>query len=281
MPSGPPSPPSPVATGLPCWIELGCQDEAAAQRFYGGLFGWQYTTKRDPATPDRRYSIATSGGVQASGLYRASAQSPQGWVPHLAVPHTASAAEWVVHLGGRVTLGPLPIPHRGAILHVIDACGAPLVLWEVPPDWQFATGRPNTFSGADLNTHDGASADHFYCKLFTYSSHQIGDGESMDYAEWMVEHEPVLYRYVMGPEYRRDTPPHWLVYFDVDPVRGSDAAAADALALGGAVVIEPYDTPFGRVAILADPDGSVFAVIDHSRAAETWGSAEVDDPYDD
>jgi hypothetical protein len=46
-------------------------------------------------------------------------------------------------------------------------------------------------------------------------------------------------------------------------------------------VIQPYDTPFGRMSILADPEGAVFAVIDHSRITEGWGRAEVDDPYDD
>jgi hypothetical protein len=34
------------------------------------------------------------------------------------------------------------------------------------------------------------------------------------------------------------------------------------------------------MAILADPDGAVFAVIDHSRSVD-FGRAEVDDPYDD
>jgi predicted enzyme related to lactoylglutathione lyase len=90
----------------------------------------------------------------------------------------------------------------------------------------------------------------------------------------------VLYRYVMGSEYSPQTPPHWMIYFEVDPARGTDATAGQAIMLGGNVVIQPYDTPFGRMAILADPDGAVFAVIDHSRAVST-GRAEVDDPYDD
>ena len=281
MPFGPSSTPPPVPAGIPCWIELACREQATAERFYGGLFGWAYSTIRDPATPDGRYAVASLDGKPTGGLYRAASHGPVGWVPNISVPHTASAAEWVEHLGGRITLGPAPIPHRGTILHAIDACGAPVVFWEVPPDWEFATGTPNTFSGVDLNTHDGVAADHFYTKLFNYSSHQIGDGDSLDYAEWMIEHTPVLYRYVMGAEYGQDTPPHWLVYFDIDPLRGTDAVAGEAIMLGGTVVLQPYDTPFGRMAILADPEGSVFAVIDHSRVTDGWGRAEVDDPYDD
>ena len=281
MAIGPSSTPSPVPAGIPCWIELACREQAVAERFYGALFGWEYTTQRDPATSDGRYAIAALGTVPVGGLYRAAQGAPLGWMPHISVPHTASAAEWVEHLGGRITLGPVAIPDRGTIMHAVDACGAPVVFWEVPPNWEFVTGIPNTFSGADLNTHDGVAADHFYTKLFTYASHQIGDGEALDYVEWLIEHEPVLYRYVMGSEYSLETPPHWLVYFDIDPARGVDAVAGEALMHGGTVVIQPYDTPFGRMSILADPEGAVFAVIDHSRVAEGWGRAEVDDPYDD
>jgi predicted enzyme related to lactoylglutathione lyase len=163
----------------------------------------------------------------------------------------------------------------------VDPTGAPVVFWQPAASWEFGTGVPNTFSGADLNTYDGAVADHFYCKLFNYTSQQIGNTTSIDYAEWLIDHQPVLYRYVMGPEYRPDTPPHWMVYFEIDPASGTDAACARALMLGGQVVIQPYDTAYGRMAILADPDGSVFAVIDHSQVLEGVGRAEVDDPYDD
>ncbi|GAA3577823.1 VOC family protein [Amycolatopsis ultiminotia] len=270
-----------IPAGLPCWVELASHDDAAAQRFYSGLFGWQYEIRRDPATPTGRYGIASLDGLPTSGLYQAGARSVPGWTLHISVPYTATAAEWVEHLNGEVTLGPVAIPDRGSILHATDACGAPIVFWETPPDWRFATGMPGAFSGADLNTHDGVAADHFYTKLFNYSSQQVGDGDSVDYAEYLIDHEPVLYRYVMGPEYERDTPPHWLVYFEVAPARGADATAGQALMLGGSVVIEPYDTPFGRTALLADPDGSVFGVIDHSRVLQGVGRAEVDDPYDD
>jgi predicted enzyme related to lactoylglutathione lyase len=270
-----------LPSGTPCWVELTCHDETRAQYFYGGLFGWRYQVTRDPATPTGRYSIASLDGIATGGLYRGAPGSPVGWTVHLAVPHTASTAEWVESLGGRVTLGPVPIPERGSILHAVDPTGAPVVFWEPAAGWEFATGLPNTFSGADLNTHDGAAADHFYCRLFNYTNEQIGDSTTIDYAAWHLDHQPVLYRYVMGPEYRSDTPPHWMVYFEVDPARGTDAAAGQALTLGGQVVIQPYQTEFGRMAILADPDGAVFAVIDHARVTEDFGRAEVDDPYDD
>jgi uncharacterized protein len=53
-------------------------------------------------------------------------------------------------------------------------------------------------------------------------------------------------------------PNHWQVYF---AVADADAVAAKAAELGGAVVAEPFDTPVGRIAVVSDPQGAVFSII--------------------
>lgn len=273
--------PSVLPSGIPCWVELATPDENATQQFYAGLFGWSYYLNRDPATPAGRYLIAAIGSTPVGGLYRATPQQPSMWTINVSVHSTVNAAEWVTHLGGMVTLGPVEIPERGSILHATDPAGAPVVLWQPGPDWDFGSGVPNTFASADLNTHDGEAADGFFGRLFNYSVHQVGDSRGVDYAAWVLEQQPVLYRYVMGPEYPADTLPHWMVYFEVDPARGTDATAGHALMLGGRIVVDPYDTPWGRIAIIADPCGAVFSIVDRTAVTEGWGRAEVDDPYDD
>jgi uncharacterized protein len=52
-----------------------------------------------------------------------------------------------------------------------------------------------------------------------------------------------------------DTPSHWGITFSVED---ADAAAERATALGGKVVVAPFDTDWTRTTILADPDGCVF-----------------------
>lgn len=264
--------------GTPCWVELATPDEAAAQNFYSGLFGWTFQDKPDPATG--RYTLVNLAGLPAGGMYRAGAGQAPGWTLHLCVHNTATAAEWVEHLGGRTTLGPVDIPGRGSILHVVDPSGVPVVLWQPASSWNFGFGSPGMFAGAELNTHDGATSDGFFCRLFGYSSMQIG-AEGLDYAEWRLEQQPVLHRYVMGTEYQATAQPHWMVYFEVEPAVGTDALAVRAEQLGGRVVAPPFDTPFGRTAVLADPGGGTFSVIDHSNPIDGWGRAEVDDPYTD
>jgi predicted enzyme related to lactoylglutathione lyase len=267
--------------GIPCWVDLAAAEEPAARAFYSTLFGWDCYVKRDPATINLRYAIATNSGLQVAGLYQAASDQPTGWMVHLAVANTVTTAEWVEHLGGTVTQGPVDIPDRGSILHAVDAGGTPVAFWQLPPDWAFGTDLPGMFTGADLNTRDGASADAFYSRLFDFTCQQIGDGR-IDYAEWRLERMPVLYRYALGERYHEPLMPHWMVYFDVEPARGADAVAGHAIMLGGDVVTPPFDTPFGRTAVLRDPGGAVFSIIDHSCPVDTGaGRAEVDDPYDD
>jgi predicted enzyme related to lactoylglutathione lyase len=50
----------------------------------------------------------------------------------------------------------------------------------------------------------------------------------------------------------------WVTYFAVGD---ADATAAKAAELGGSVLAEPVDAPFGRMVVLAGPEGERFAVV--------------------
>jgi predicted enzyme related to lactoylglutathione lyase len=54
------------------------------------------------------------------------------------------------------------------------------------------------------------------------------------------------------------TPAHWVAYFSV---ADADAAVAAATAGGGSALAGPHDTPYGRIAFVADPNSAVFAVM--------------------
>lgn len=66
------------------------------------------------------------------------------------------------------------------------------------------------------------------------------------------------------PEQARQAgaPPHWLFYVAVPD---ADATVRQAKSLGGQTYVEPMDVPsVGRFAVLADPQGAVFAVMQPS-----------------
>jgi hypothetical protein len=57
------------------------------------------------------------------------------------------------------------------------------------------------------------------------------------------------------PDDQPDTPAHWSVTFAVDD---ADATAARASELGGYVIVPPFDAPWVRVTVIADPQGATF-----------------------
>ncbi len=54
---------------------------------------------------------------------------------------------------------------------------------------------------------------------------------------------------------------HWLVYF---AVADAEAAVLAAERAGGRVLSKDFDSLYGRMAELADPDGAVFYVLESS-----------------
>jgi predicted enzyme related to lactoylglutathione lyase len=51
-----------------------------------------------------------------------------------------------------------------------------------------------------------------------------------------------------------EVPSHWAVYVGTDDI---DATTAKTTELGGTVVTEPMDTPYGRLATIGDPFGAM------------------------
>lgn len=57
----------------------------------------------------------------------------------------------------------------------------------------------------------------------------------------------------------------WRVYFEV---ADCDAAAAQVKALDGALLDGPTDSPFGRLATIAAPEGATFQIISTAQATD-------------
>jgi predicted enzyme related to lactoylglutathione lyase len=92
----------------------------------------------------------------------------------------------------------------------------------------------------------------------------------------------MLGRLQLVDDWSSDTVAHWLPHFAVDPQIGADAAVNRVLELGGRVNIYPYDTELGRIALVADPSGAAFALIDPTARLEpTMTSIALADDFDD
>jgi hypothetical protein len=67
----------------------------------------------------------------------------------------------------------------------------------------------------------------------------------------------------------------------VNPDFGFEQTLGRASAAGGRLRLPPDPSTLGRVAVLSDPQGTRFAIIDPALASDWDYTAAVDDPYDD
>ena len=58
-----------------------------------------------------------------------------------------------------------------------------------------------------------------------------------------------------APWIPKDVPSEWTIYWGV---ADADVAVAEVVRLGGSVVDQPQDTPYGRMATVTDPSGAEF-----------------------
>lgn len=121
----------------------------------------------------------------------------------------------------------------------------------------------------ELTTPDPAASDAFYGAVLGWSvqAMPMGDfdyhiatmGEAM-VAGWMGQSD-------------EGVPPNWCVYFAVN---ACDATAATVVAEGGAQIVAPADIPdTGRFAILADPQGAVFGLLQPDAPTEAYDPAKT------
>ena len=109
-----------------------------------------------------------------------------------------------------------------------------------------------------LVTPDIAATKKFYAGLFGWTFRDFQDGGTK-YAQAFLDGRPIagLIHKDIPPAERRQ--PAWLSFFAVSNV---DAAKKVALQNGAKVLFEPHYIPDrGRQAVLADPQGAVFAVL--------------------
>ena len=115
----------------------------------------------------------------------------------------------------------------------------------------------------DLMTTDPKKAEPFYTRVAGWGTQPF---EGMPYTMWTRDGAPIG---GVGQVEPPGMPPHWLVYIAVPNV---DAAVKQAEELGGRTAVPGTDIPnVGRYAVLADPQGAVFAVFTPASAAQTPG----------
>jgi uncharacterized protein len=243
--------------GTPCWVDVSVDDVPKAIAFYKALFGWDI----ELGAPEvGGYSIAHQGGhiVAAISPKMAGTDAPTVWTTFLASDDVDATADKIKGAGGQVLAGPMDVMEEGRMAVGMDPAGAAFALWQGgnTSGLQVAN-EPGSLVWSEHMSRDFDGSKAFYQAVFGYG-YQDMSSDGFKYAMLMVgDHE------VGGiGEYPEGTPAElpaaWATYF---AVTDTDAAAAKVTELGGHVVQPANDTPYGRIAVVADDQGAVFSVI--------------------
>lgn len=245
------------APGTPCWFDLLSPDAEAAAAFYAQVFGWTYDVGE---AEHGHYHTAMVDGRPAAGIGQREegSQDPSAWTVHLAADDAEAMADRVTELGGSLSNGPMEVPGMGRLAIVQDPGGAVFGLWQPLAHQGFGiTHEHGTMGWCEVNVPDGEAAKAFYAELMGAEARRLeSDAVPTVYYVLWKDDEAVAGILEMTAEWR-GVPPHWLPYFEVDDC---DAAARAAEEAGGTVSVQPFDTEYGRIAVVTDPFGAVFSV---------------------
>jgi hypothetical protein len=248
--------------GAFCWIELATTDQNAAKRFYSSLFGW--ASQDHPMGPNDFYTMFQLQGRDTGAAYTMRPEQraqgvPPHWMVYISVESADDAARRAAQLGGKVLAPPCDVYDIGRMAVVQDPAGAVFALWQ--PRTHIGTriaGVHGTLCWANLITPDPARAKEFYAGLFGWRVYPFKNDDPSGYQHIANGETPIGGIPPAGSR-EPNAPPHWMAYFYVS---NCDETAAQAKELGGKTLLAPMAIEkVGRTAILADPQGAVFAII--------------------
>lgn len=245
------------AAGTVGWFDLMTSDAEAARRFYAELFGWTYQV--GPAETGF-YAMAQLGGRHAAGVgaIQPGNPMPPAWSIYFITDDVDRTFARARELGAQAVMEPMDVMEEGRMAIAMDPTGAVFGLWQGKRHHGAqVVDEPGAMTWCEVNTRDGARAAEFYGQLFELEPRRL-DASEMDYRLLQRGEAPITGVLQMDAKWPADAPPHWMPYF---AVTSTDAACARAAELGGAVRVPALDTPYGRIAVIADPQGAVFSVV--------------------
>lgn len=241
------------APGTPSWVDISTPDMEATKTFYSGLFGWE-RTESDPVYGGYA-NFLLNGKMVCGATPTMSPNQHPAWSTYIATADADATAEKVQANGGQVVFPPMDVAALGRMAVFTDPTGAMFGAWQAGEHKGAAVvNEPGAVGWTHLLTRDMPAANAFYPNVFGWTAEMMGDD-----AVWTINGRPIAGGHAVGEEFPQDAPSNWLVHF---VVLDCDATVTKARELGGELLMPPMDSPYGRIAPLADPHGAVFAIVE-------------------
>ncbi len=244
-------------SGTPCWVDLGVEDIAKASAFYAGLFGWEV----QPGPPEAGgYAMCLKNGRAVAGIgsKQGSPSAPAVWTTYIASSDTDETVSTIKATGGKVLMDPMDVMDVGRMAIAADPAGAVFGIWQARAHVGAGlANEPGALCWNENLSRDYEGNKAFYQAVFGYDYGDISDA-GFRYATLKLGGTEVGGIGELDTSFPAEIPAHWSVYFAVED---TDAAAAKITDAGGAVARPPWDTPYGRMAVVTDDQGAAFSLI--------------------
>ncbi len=246
-----------VLHGAPCWVDLWTSDVEGSRNFYSQVFDW---VANEPNPEFGGYFMFTKNEVPIAGAMgdMGDMKANNTWKGYLSVSDISNTLELVKANGGTIMGEANVIADLGTQCVILDPSGATIGIWQADNFSGFMQvnehGAPSWFELFAKNYEIGIE---FYTKCFGWSLNTVSDTDEFRYSVFM------------GPDGKEDLigvmdassiipeadSSFWSIYWEVDSV---DEACKIISTLGGQIFDGPADTPYGRIASVADPSGAKF-----------------------
>jgi predicted enzyme related to lactoylglutathione lyase len=238
--------------GTPCWIDYGAADIDAAKAFYTDVLGWSYEGGDDPQYGG--YLTAQTQGRAAAGMApQQDPNDPPKWMTYFASDDVDGTAKRLTEAGGTLLFEPMDVGPMGRMVIARDPQGHPFGVWQAGEH----TGariynEPGSLVWNEAAVDDPKAAQEFYSAAFGFTFDEIPDMGG--YATFKTDGGSLGGISATQPGH----PTGWTSCFSV---ANTDKAVEAVQKAGGKVTMAAQDTPFGRFAVLEDPWGAAFSVM--------------------
>ncbi len=250
------------SAGTPSWVDLMTSDQDSAIDFYADLFGWQIM-RSGPEMGNYAMCMKNDQPVAGIGPLPDDAPIPAAWTTYIAVDDVDATVALVADAGGQVIAPAMTVegegqkPGRMAV--IADPAGGVFGIWQaMDHKGSGLANEPGAFTWNELMSRDPQASRDFLAALFGYEWEAMPPMEGMVYHVAKLGDRGVAGVGSMPEQIPPEVPSFWQAYFAVED---TDDAVARAVASGATMMAEPFDSPFGRMAVLSDSEGASFSVI--------------------
>jgi predicted enzyme related to lactoylglutathione lyase len=238
------------------------RDVPAAAAFYQTVFGWDRQPGVGPEADGDGVFCGEDGEVVAGiGRIPPGVELAPLWLVHFVTEDVEAAVSAVRTQGGSVLH---PVRDRsgfGRSAIVADPTGAVFSVCQLEPEpiGPSVQNEQGALITVDLRSSDANRARGFYAGVFGFSYHVFDETPGYTAIAAPGSADSIGGIGELDPEEDLGDSSHWLVYLSLDT--DTDGAALKARWSGGQVLLGPYDAGDSRSAMLADPQGALFAMI--------------------